>query len=178
MLSEDEDEDRASAPRNAVPDLYTKLDLRMGIFSDRECGCWCLTPAMLMWSMNLICAVVHLSMGVVVMNEGQKNRENLGFQVVSVVGEWRNRSVDGYFYTLEDAWLGKIYLHEVCAAFAFMSFFFHAVIVLVTAVRFTCLFPNCFNFLADAYYGGIYRCCIWWRCANTLCVSARVATIH
>ena len=84
-----------------------------------------------------------------------------GFQIVSVVGEWRNSTSDGYFYTLEDAWLGKLYLHEVCAAFAFMSFAFHITIVTVTALPHPC----CFNALADAYYLGIYRCCIWWRCA-------------
>lgn len=151
--------------REAELELYEQLDRKMGLFLKRVCGCWCLTPAMLIWSMNLICAAVHLCMGVVVMDEGHKNRENMAFQVVSVVGEWRNRSADGYFYTLEDAWLGKIYLHEVCAAFAFMSFGFHAVIVVIIAVPLTCLCPGCFNCLADAYYAGIYRCCIWWRCA-------------
>ena len=94
------DAEEQSELREAELELYKQLDRKMGLFSKRVCGCWCLTPAMLIWSMNLICAAVHLCMGVVVMDEGQKNRENMGFQVVSVVGEWRNRSADGYFSTV------------------------------------------------------------------------------
>ena len=160
------DDSNAEVLRKNSLQLYKNLDLKMGLFSKHVCGCWCLTPAMFIWFMNLVCAAVHLGMGLVVLREGQRNRENMGFQVVSVVGEWRNRSADGYLYSLEDAALGKIYLHEVCAAFAFMSFAFHIVIVIVTSVPPTCLFPGCLNCLADSYYGGIYRCCIWWRCAT------------
>ena len=140
-------------PRGPHEEFYWKIQRGTGLWTRNSC-CFCMTPAMFIWTVNAIAFVGHSIIAATVLFEGLRSEDNLRFPVTRLVGKWHNATADGFTYTIETSPMVRLSLVWLCALFSILSATSHLLIVLATAFE---------NAISRSYYESIYNCRIWWR---------------
>lgn len=143
-----------------IDEIKRRLDAcsEPSMFGGKVCNC--VSPATLLWLLNLVCFVVHSSMAAVVFREGARVGDIVDFQTTSIKNTF-NQSSRANWYTpflSDDA--PVLGLDLLCGTFALLSAMAHLLVCVFSrfAVNESHLRLN-----LQWYYFGLHSCLIWWR---------------